>query len=112
MLLGVMVRGENTSDRVATKALLLQVADARHRLGIVWAGGNTNSLVERRLTTFVLVLAIVERSDDTRDFVVLPEWWIVERIAARPALGQSTARPAVSPSTETPPPLTVPSPGQ
>jgi transposase len=47
LLLGVMVTGADTGDRTAAKVLLEQVADAHHRLALVWAdGGYTGSLVE------------------------------------------------------------------
>lgn len=83
LLLGVMVTSADIGDRAAAKVLLAQVADARHRLELVWAdGGYTGSLVEHCLTVFALVLAIVKRSDDTRGFVVLPKRWIVERLFA------------------------------
>ncbi|GAA2605497.1 IS5 family transposase [Streptomyces axinellae] len=83
LLLGVMVTAADTGDRAAAKVLLAQVADAHHRLELVWAdGGYTGSLVEHCLAAFALVLAIVKRSDDTRGFVVLPKRWIVERLFA------------------------------
>lgn len=83
LLLGVMVTAADVGDRAAARVLLGQVADAHHRLALVWAdGGYTGSLVEYCLTTLALVLAIVKRSDDMRGFVVLPKRWIVERLFA------------------------------
>ncbi|WP_165396562.1 IS5 family transposase [Streptomyces sp. F001] len=83
LLLGVMVTAADTGDRIAARALLGQVADAHHRLALVWAdGGYTGSFVEYCLAAFSLVLAIVKRSDDMRGFVVLPKRWIVERLFA------------------------------
>ncbi|MGO4417259.1 IS5 family transposase [Streptomyces sp. MCAF7] len=83
LLLGVMVTAADIGDRTAARALLEQVADAHHRLALIWAdGGYTGGLVEHCLTAFALVLAIVKRSDDMRGFVVLPKRWIVERIFA------------------------------
>ncbi|TQE24361.1 IS4/IS5 family transposase [Streptomyces ipomoeae] len=83
LLLGVMVTSADVGDRAAAKVLLHQVADAHHRLALIWAdGGYTGSLVEYCLVTFALVLAIVKRSDDMRGFVVLPKRWIVERLFA------------------------------
>ncbi|MCX4515660.1 IS5 family transposase [Streptomyces sp. NBC_01619] len=83
LLLGVMVTAADTGDRAAAQVLLGQVADAHHRLELVWAdGGYTGPLVEYCLTTFALVLAIVKRSDDMRGFMVLPKRWIVERLFA------------------------------
>ena len=59
------------------------MADAHHRLELVWAdGGYTGSLVEHCLAALALVLQIVKRSDDRRGFVVLPKRWIVERTNA------------------------------
>ncbi|MFI1293710.1 IS5 family transposase [Streptomyces sp. NPDC088353] len=83
LLLGVMVTAADVGDRNAAKELLARVADAHHRLNLIWAdGGYTGSLVEYCLATFALVLAIVKRSDDMRGFVVLPKRWIVERLFA------------------------------
>ncbi|MFI0718290.1 IS5 family transposase [Streptomyces sp. NPDC021224] len=83
LLLGVMVTAADIGDRTAAKVLLEQVADACHRLELVWAdGGYTGSLIEHCLATLALVLAIVKRSDDRKGFVVLPKRWIVERTNA------------------------------
>ncbi|MCX4909599.1 IS5 family transposase [Streptomyces sp. NBC_00878] len=83
LLLAVMVTAADVGDRAAAQVLLHQVADAHHRLALVWAdGGYTGSLVEHCLATLALVLAIVKRSDDMRGFVVLPKQWIVERLFA------------------------------
>ena len=83
LLLGVMVTAADVGDRTAAQVLLEQVAEAHHRLALVWAdGGYTGSLVEHCLTVLALVLAIVKRSDDMRGFVVLPKRWIVERLFA------------------------------
>ncbi|WP_408995014.1 transposase [Streptomyces europaeiscabiei] len=76
LLLGMMVTAADTGDRAAAQVLLEQVADAHHRLTLVWAdGGYTGSLVEHCLAALALVLAIVKRSDDMRGFVVLPKRW-------------------------------------
>ncbi|KPI18356.1 hypothetical protein OK006_10350 [Actinobacteria bacterium OK006] len=83
LLLGVMVTAADTGDRAAAQVLLEQVADAHHRLALVWADGcYTGPPVEYCLATLALVLAIVKRSDDMRGFVVLPKRWIVERLFA------------------------------
>lgn len=83
LLLGVMVTAADVGDRAAAQVLLARVADAHHRLALVWAdGGYTGSLVEHCLAAFALVLAIVKRSDDQKGFVVLPKRWIVERLFA------------------------------
>ena len=67
LLLGVMVTAADIGDRAAARVLLEQVADAHHRLALVWAdGGYTGSLVEYCLAALALVLAIVKRSDDMR----------------------------------------------
>jgi transposase len=79
----VMVTAADVGDRTAAQVLLEQVAEAHHRLALVWAdGGYTGSLVEHCLATFALVLAIVKRSDEQKGFVVLPKRWIVERLFA------------------------------
>ncbi|MFJ8111000.1 transposase [Streptomyces sp. NPDC096132] len=73
LLLGVMVTAADTGDRAAAHVLLGQVTDAHHRLELVRAdGGCTGNLVEHCLTVLALVLAIVERGDGMRAFVVLP----------------------------------------
>jgi transposase len=83
LLLGVMVTAADVGDRTAAQVLLGQVAEAHHRLELLWAdGGCTGSLVEHCLAAFALVLGIVRRSDDMRGFVVLPKRWIVERLFA------------------------------
>ncbi|MEV5012803.1 IS5 family transposase [Streptomyces sp. NPDC056159] len=83
LLLGVMVTAADVGDRTAAQVLLAQVADAHHRLALVWAdGGYTGSLVEHCLAALALVLAIVKRSDNMCGFVVLPKRWIVERLFA------------------------------
>ncbi|MCZ9355107.1 IS5 family transposase [Streptomyces mutabilis] len=93
LLLGVMVTAADIGDRAAAKVLLERVADAHHRLELVWAdGGYTGSLVEHCLAALALVLAIVKRSDDTRGFVVLPKWWIIERLFAHLMRSRRLAR--------------------
>ncbi|MGW1530375.1 IS5 family transposase [Streptomyces sp. NPDC002159] len=83
LLLGVMVTAADIGDRAAAQVLLARVADAHHRLALIWAdGGYTGSLVEYCLATPALVLAIGKRSDDILGFVVLPKRWIVERFFA------------------------------
>ena len=83
LLLGVMVTAADIGDRTAAKVLLQNVADAHHRLALVWAdGGYTGSLVEHCLAALALVLKIVKRSDHRKGFVVLPKRWIVERTNA------------------------------
>ncbi|MEV6740076.1 IS5 family transposase [Streptomyces sp. NPDC051104] len=74
LLLGVMVTAADVGERTAAQVLLARVADAHHRLALVWAdGGYTGSLVEHCLAALALVLAIVKRSDDQKGFVVLPK---------------------------------------
>lgn len=93
LLLGVMVTAADVGDRTAAKVMLRQVAEAHHRLELVWAdGGYTGSLVEHCLATCALVLAIVKRSDDRRGFVVLPKRWIVERLFAHLMRSRRLAR--------------------
>ncbi|AJT61788.2 hypothetical protein T261_0096 [Streptomyces lydicus] len=79
----MMVTAADVGDRTAAHVLPEQVADAHHRLALVWAdGGWTGSLVEHCLTALALVLAVVKRSDNMRGFVVLPKRWTVERFFA------------------------------
>ncbi|MGW0315136.1 IS5 family transposase [Streptomyces flavidovirens] len=83
LLLGAMVTAADTGDRAAAQVLLEQVADAHHRLALIWAdGGYTGSLIEYCLATLAPALAIAKRSDDHKGFVVLPKRWIVERLFA------------------------------
>ncbi|WP_323184023.1 transposase [Streptomyces sp. NBC_01221] len=85
LLLAVMVTPADTGDRTAAQTLLAQVADAHHRLELVWAdGGYTGSLITHCLTALALVLAIVKRSDDMRGFVVLPQASVDRRAILRP----------------------------
>jgi hypothetical protein len=71
LLLGVMVTSADIGDRTAAKVLLARVADAHHRLALIWAdGGYTDSLVEYCLAAFSLVLTIVRRKDNMCGFVV------------------------------------------
>jgi hypothetical protein len=66
-LLGVMVTSADVGDRTAAQVLLARVADAHHRLALIWAdGGYTGSLVEYCLAAFALVVSIVKRSDARR----------------------------------------------
>jgi transposase len=83
LLLGVMVTAADVGDRTAAQVLLQRVADAHHRLALVWAdGGYTGSLVGHCLAVLALVLQVVKRSDNQKGFVVLPKRWIVERTNA------------------------------
>ena len=83
LLLGVMVTAADVGDRAAAQVLLRHVADAHHRLELVWAdGGYTGSLVEYSFTVLALILQVVKRSDHQKGFVVLPKRWIVERTNA------------------------------
>ncbi|MEV5204284.1 IS5 family transposase [Streptomyces sp. NPDC053720] len=93
LLLGVMVTAADVCDRAAAHILLEQVTAAHHRLALVWAdGGCTGSLIEHRLAAFVLVLAIVKRSNSMKGFVVLPRRWIVERLFAHLMRSRRLAR--------------------
>jgi len=83
LLLGVMVTAADIGDRTAAQVLLQRMADAHHRLALVWAdGGYTGSLVGHCLDALALVLQVVKSSDDQKGFVVLPKRWIVERTNA------------------------------
>jgi transposase len=93
LLLGVMVTAADAGDRTAAQVLLARVADAHHRLALVWAdGGYTGSLVEYCLTALALVLQVVKRSDGRKGFVVLPKRWIVERFFAHLKRSRRLAR--------------------
>ncbi|MEB3960554.1 IS5 family transposase [Streptomyces kunmingensis] len=93
LLPGVMVTAADIGDRAAATVLLKRVADAHHRLELVWAyGGYTGSLIEHCLAALALVLAIVKRSDAMRGFVVLPKRWIVERLFAHLMRSRRLAR--------------------
>jgi transposase len=83
LVLAVMFTAVDVGDRAAAEVLLRRVAQAHHRLALVWAdGGYTGSLVEYCLAFLALVLQVVERSDNRKGFVVLPKRWIVERTNA------------------------------
>ncbi|MFJ6573562.1 transposase [Streptomyces sp. NPDC091292] len=97
LLPGVMVTAADTGDRAAAQVLLGQVADAHHRLALVWAdGGYTGNLVEHCLAAFALVLAIVKRSNDMHGFVVLPKRRMDGAARRGPVRGGGPFRPARS----------------
>lgn len=73
LLLGVMVTAADIGDRAAAQVLLQRVADAHHRLALVWAdGGYTGSLVGHCLAALALVLQVVKRSDDQKGLWCCP----------------------------------------
>ncbi|MFE2424371.1 IS5 family transposase [Streptomyces hokutonensis] len=93
LLLGVVVTAADTGDRAAARVLLRQVADAHHRLALVWAdAGYTGSLIDHCLNALALVVSIVRRSDGQKGFVVLPKRWIVERFFAHLMQSRRLAR--------------------
>jgi transposase len=93
LLLAAMVTAADIGERTAAKVLLQRVADAHHRLELVWAdGGYTGSLVGHCLAVLALVLEVVKRSDSQKGFVVLPKRWIVERTNAWLMLTRRLAR--------------------
>ncbi|MDI3390793.1 IS5 family transposase [Streptomyces sp. B-S-A8] len=93
LLLAVTVTAAGIGDRPAARVLLRQVADTHHQLALVWAdGGYTGKLIEYCLTGLGLVLAIVQRRDKLRGFVVLPKRWIVERFFAHLMRSRRLAR--------------------
>lgn len=77
------VTAADVGDRTAAQALLGQVAEAHHRLELVWADVATPAGRRHCLAAFALILAIVQRSNDGRGFVVLPKRSIVEPVFAR-----------------------------
>ncbi|WP_162931283.1 IS5 family transposase [Streptomyces sporangiiformans] len=61
LLLGVVVTAADTGDRAAAQVLLEQVADAHHRLALVWAdGGYTGSSAYEALDDLLAQLVAVE----------------------------------------------------
>lgn len=60
--------------------MIQRLAGLSARLERLWAdGGYAGALVEWVHSTFGWILEIVKRSDDVKEFQVLPHRWIVER---------------------------------
>ncbi|MDX3434216.1 IS5 family transposase [Streptomyces sp. ME01-18a] len=73
LILAVMVTPASTGDRDAAQDLLAQAARRHHGLRRVWAdSGYTGMLVGWCATVLNLILTVIRRSDDRKDFVVLP----------------------------------------
>ncbi|MFJ7155379.1 transposase [Streptomyces sp. NPDC101118] len=80
---GKLINGRKRHVVVDTLGLLL---------GVMVTAADTGSLVEHCPAALALVLAIVERGDDTRGFVVLPMRWIVKRFFAHLMRSRRLAR--------------------
>lgn len=83
-LLQVVVHQADIQDRDGAKLVLNALPQHLwERLERIWAdGGYRGKLVKWVKKTFDVVLDIVLRSDDVKDFVVLPKRWVVERTFA------------------------------
>jgi len=83
LLICVLVTAASVQDRDGAGPLLQQLAQACHRIRLVWAdGGYAGKLVDWTRDTLHIVLQIVKRTDDMVGFVVLPRRWVVERTLA------------------------------
>ena len=79
LLIAVVITAASVQDRDGAK-LVFQEAVGETRLKKIWAdGGYAGQLVETTRQTFGWDLEIVKRSDDVKEFKILPHRWIVER---------------------------------
>jgi putative transposase len=80
------VHAASIQDRDGAKLVLERLRDRFTRLRLIWAdGGYAGALVEWVRAVRMrnrLRLEIVQRSDNTQGFVVLPRRWVVERTFA------------------------------
>ncbi|MFF7987995.1 transposase [Streptomyces sp. NPDC007901] len=89
--MALLVTAASVQDSVAGQALIEEVAAEHPTVRKTWGdGGYRQHLVEHaailgtdmHIVCRALVLVIVKRSNDMRDFVVPPKRWIVERFFA------------------------------
>jgi transposase len=83
LLICVLVTAASVQDRDGARPLLAMLAQACHRIRLVWAdGGYAGQLVDWARDTLRITVRVVKRSDDMTGFVVLPRRWVVERSLA------------------------------
>jgi putative transposase len=80
LLLMVVVHSAAIQDRDGAKLVLEKATGKFPRLELIWEdGGYAGKLIDWVKATCKWVLEIVKRSDDTKEFKVLPHRWVVER---------------------------------
>ncbi len=80
LLLAVVVTAASVQDRGGAHPLLAVLRERFSTVALVWAdGGYAGRLVLWAQSVLHLSVQVVKRSDDTREFVVLPRRWVVER---------------------------------
>ena len=80
LLMIVVVHTANIQDRDGAKLVLEQVKGTFPRLQFTWAdAGYSGKLIDWIKVFCGWVLEIVKRSDDVKDFKVLPRRWMIER---------------------------------
>ena len=82
LVLGVVAKLADTTERDWAKALLGRVLTWLTWLRLLWVdGGYTGITFAYRVKTLCpkLAVQVVKRSDDVRGFKVLPRRWVVER---------------------------------
>ena len=84
LVLVAVVTGANVQDRDGARLLLKQLSGSCKKLRKIWAdGGYQGQLVEWVGKQFRFCLEVVLRPKETREFVLLPRRWVVERTFAR-----------------------------
>ena len=84
LILKVRVHAASLQDRDGATLLLDQIDEPLGDLQLLWAdggyaGGKLAGWMSERFGDRPLCLEIVRRSDDAKDFKVLPRRWVVER---------------------------------
>jgi putative transposase len=80
LLMVVVVTVANVQDRDGARLLLCQLPGCCKKLRKIWVdGGYSGRLVDWVAERFKFCLAVVLRPKQTRQFVLLPRRWVVER---------------------------------
>lgn len=83
LLLVVFVHAASIQDRDGACDVFQRLSERFTRLKLIWAdGGYAGQLVDLVRRWWRYTLEVVKRSDNVKDFVVLPKRWIVERTLA------------------------------
>ena len=80
LVLTVILTAASVQDRDEAFRLLARLRERFSTISLVWAdGGYAGRLVSWAPQVLTLTVTIVNRSEDTTGFVVLPRRWVVER---------------------------------
>jgi putative transposase len=80
MLLAVLVTPANIQDRDAGAILVREAHREFPTLQLVWVDGAYNGeVIEQAATDTGIDIQMVKRTDDAKEFKVLPRRWVVER---------------------------------